>query len=179
MKNFRLLILALVCVTILPTAMAQVQPQPNAPQPGTPGTPQVLSDPSMTQRLNTDLSNRNSQLGNQSVNWFDYGNKNGYYGTYNVGQDAYMSTYDAQGNYVQTLKQGDWNNPDVPPSLKSAIEQSPYKNQTVTGYWEVSDPDRQGYYLELQDTVGRSSRVWSDQNGKLSPNPPSSPTKTP
>src|SRR6188768_1164488 len=74
-----------------------------------------LSDPSMSQRLQGDLGTRNEQLRTQPVDW--YSNGEGYYGTYTIGQDDYITRYDKQGVYVETLKKGDWNGTDVPASL--------------------------------------------------------------
>jgi hypothetical protein len=133
--------------------------------------PTTLSDPTMSSRLQTDLSGRNSQLGNNQVSWYDTGN--GYYGTYNVGNTDYMVRYDKQGKYQDTMTKGNWSDPDVPSSLKSSYSKSPYKDQKVTGYWSVSDPsDRKGYYMEIQDNNGKTQRVWADENGKFSTSPP-------
>jgi hypothetical protein len=134
--------------------------------------PTTLSDPTMSSRLQTDLSGRNSQLGNNSVSWYDTGN--GYYGTYSIGNENYMARYDKQGKYIDTMTKGNWNDSDVPQSLKSAYDKSNYKNQRVTGYWSLSDPSsRKGYYLETQDNNGKTSRIWADENGKFSTSPPS------
>ena len=133
--------------------------------------PTTLSDPAISGRMQTDLSGRNSQLGNNSVRWYDTGN--GYYGTYSIGDDNYMARYDKQGKYIETMTKEDWNDSDVPASLKTSFGKSNYKDQRVTGYWTLSDPtDRKGYYMELQDKNGKTSRVWADENGKFSMNPP-------
>jgi len=41
----------------------------------------------------------------------------------------------------------------------------------VTGYWEVTDPSKKGYYLELNDDQNQPTRVWVDEDGKFSTSP--------
>lgn len=153
---------------IMNIGFAQTQPgQPQAQQ----QDPRPLSDQTMSQRLLKDLNTRNAQSANQPVSWWDSGY--GYYGTYTIDDMEYMTRYDRSGNYVETLTKKEWNN-STP--IMSAYNQSQYKDQQVTGYWEVSDPsNRKGYYLELGDK-GRTSRVWVNDQGKFSTTP-SDPAK--
>ena len=127
----------------------------------------VLSDKTMSDRLIKDLNSRNALTTNQPVMWWDSGN--GYYGTYSVNNQNYMTRYDAQGNYTETLMKKEWNNM-VSASVVSAFNQSPYKTHQVTSYWEVSDLNRKGYYFELNDK-GTASKVWMSDQGKFSSTP--------
>jgi hypothetical protein len=140
-------------------AQTQQQSQQQNPQ-----EPKTLTDRAMSQRISADLNNRNARVGNNPVSWYDAGY--GYYGTYTIDSTKYMK----KGNYMQTLTKKEWGN-QVPPSLMTAFNQSQYKDQTVDGYWEVSDFGRKGSYLELTDNSGKKSRVWVNEQGKFSTSP--------
>ncbi|MBL7856502.1 MAG: hypothetical protein JNM57_02345 [Cyclobacteriaceae bacterium] len=129
------------------------------------GYPRPLTDKTVGDNLSKDWGQRNPGTQNPSVQWYDAGD--GYYGTYNTGSTPYMTFYDRDGSYVQTYKKGDWN--DVNSTLKSSFDGSTYKDQEVTGYWESSDPSKKGSYLEVKDDKGKSSRVWANEKGDLSP----------
>ncbi|HEY8937274.1 MAG TPA: hypothetical protein VIM65_18740 [Cyclobacteriaceae bacterium] len=150
---------AMLLATTIYAQTPSAQTQPKDPTP--------LNDPTVSDRLDKDFDSRNANMSNAVVNWYstDYG----YYGTYsNNGQD-YMTRYDKNGNYVETLNKKDWSS--VSPSLKSSFDKSPYKDQTVSSYWEVDDPSRKGYYLELSDKNGKTERVWADDKGQFSRKP--------
>jgi hypothetical protein len=87
-----------------------------------------------------------------------------------------MVRYDRNGNYVESLTRREWND-QIPTETRTAFDQSMYKDQQVTGYWEVTDPGRKGSYYELSDGTGKRSRVWADGTGKFS-NQPSASTST-
>jgi hypothetical protein len=127
-----------------------------------------LSDGVMSQRLDKDWSTRNPTMPAMPVEW--YNSIDGYYGTYASDGNQYMTRYDSKGNYVETMTKKEWNN-EVPSGLKSSFDKSGYKSQEVTSYWEVSDPNRKGYYMELTNGKGKMSRAWADGNGKFSKNP--------
>ena len=129
------------------------------------GYPRPLTDRTVGDNLNKDWSQRNPGTQNPSVQWYDAGD--GYYATYNSGNIPHMSFYDKDGGYVQTYKKGDWNS--VPSAVKSSYDRSAYKNQEVTGYWESSDPSMKEYYLEVRDDKGKSSRIWANDKGEISP----------
>jgi hypothetical protein len=131
--------------------------------------PQPLTDQMMGDKMLKDLNARNSLTANQPVSWYQTGY--GFYGNYAQNNVNYMTRYDAQGNYVETLRQQDWNNANVPTTLRNAYGQSSYKDQSVTGYWSVTDPGKSGYYLELKDKNGASSRIWADGQGKFTTQP--------
>jgi hypothetical protein len=169
MQKLKFLILTLACVTMMSASWAQ--------NTQTSDNPRSLSDPAMSNKLRTDLSTRNAQLGTNSVDWYDTGN--GYYGTYSINNTQYMSRYDKQGNYIGSYEKGDWNAGDVPASIKSAYGNSMYKDQEVTAYWRSSDPDTKGYYMEVRDKQGKTSRVWADEQGKFSTTAPTRSAKKP
>ena len=127
-----------------------------------------LSDGTMSQRLGKDWSTRNPTMSTMPVEW--YNSTDGYYGTYSNDNNQYMTRYDSKGNYIETMTKKDWNN-DVPSGLRSSFDKSDYKSQEVTSYWEVSDPNKKGYYMELTDSKGKMSRAWVDENGKFSKMP--------
>jgi hypothetical protein len=143
---------------------------PTSTSTSTSGDPTPLNDASVSQRLDKDFDTRNSNLSNANVNWYstDYG----YYGTYSDNGQDYMTRYDKNGKYVETLNKKDWSS-DVSPALKSSFDKSQYKDKTVTGYWEVNDPTKKGYYLELTDNNGKTERVWADDKGQFSRKPSS------
>jgi hypothetical protein len=130
--------------------------------------PQKLFDNKLSQRMERDLNERNSQTVNQPISWNDAGYD--YYGTYTIDGVDYMARYDKEGKYIETLKRQEWDD-KVPADVRSSVEQSPYKSQKVTSYWVVTDPPRKGYYLELTGQNNRVSRVWSDGDGKFSTTP--------
>jgi hypothetical protein len=130
--------------------------------------PVPLNDATVSQRLDKDFDSRNADLSNAIVNWYstDYG----YYGTYSNNNQDYMIRYDKNGNYIETLTKKDWSK-DVPADLKNSYDKSSYKDGNVKGYWQVSDPNRKGYYLEVEGKDGKTSRVWADSNGQFSERP--------
>ncbi|NOT73882.1 MAG: hypothetical protein HOP08_03065 [Cyclobacteriaceae bacterium] len=158
-KNF---LPALLCAVALTTGFAQTQTT-------TMGTP--INDPAVSRRLQADLSYRNTKLGKSEVTWYESKGK-GYYANYSIGSEKFLTRYDLDGKYMDTYTQSDWNGADVPEDLKTAYSKSAYKNSEVTGYWKASDPDKKGSYLELQNKQGKTSRVWVDEKGKFSSNPP-------
>jgi hypothetical protein len=99
----------------------------------------------------------------QTISWWDSGN--GIIRKVSVENMSHITRYDKQGKYVETLKQKVWNDASA---LLSTFQQSQYKLQKVTGYWEVSDTDKKGYYLELNDDENHVSSVWADDQGKFS-----------
>lgn len=82
-----------------------------------------------------------------------------------------MTRYDKKGNYVETLTKKDWNDGNVPTDLKTSFNKSMYKNAQVTSYWQVSDADQKGYYIEMNDRRGKSSNMWVDGSGKFTTTP--------
>lgn len=126
------------------------------------------TDSTMNQRMETDLNKRNSLTNNQRVSWKQ--SLYGYNGTYFSNHVQYMAHYDKDGKYVETFTKKEWNE-NASAKLRSSYDQSNYRSQRVTGYWEVTDPGRKGYYLELKDDQNKSSRVWVNEDGKFSTSP--------
>lgn len=147
-------------------ALAQTEPKKDKPQ-TTQQEPKKLSDQAMTDRLQKDLNNRNAMTANQPIMWWD---GNGYYyGTYTVSNQNYMTRYDTEGNYAETLIEKEWD-ATVPAAVVTSFNQSPYKDYQVTSYWEVSDPNRKGYFFVLYKD-GTPARVWLSDKGKFSTTP--------
>jgi len=126
--------------------------------------PRVLSDTAVNTRLQNDWDKRNSNIQNQLVQWYELGD--GYYGAYNIDNDKYMTLYDANGDYVQTLRRSEWSK--VPGPIKLSYEASPHKKQKVSSYWEVSDPNMKGYYVEYTDDHGKNVRLYANEKGEFS-----------
>lgn len=139
-------------------------------------SPKPLTDKTMGTRMQKDFTTRNPNMTDQPVSWYQSGE--GFYGTYDRDNTSYMTRYDRNGKYMETMKKGEWND-NVSPSLKNSFDKSTYKDQDVTGYWESTDPNKKGYYMEMTDDDGKMSRVWSDDKGNFSTNPNSKPMTQP
>jgi hypothetical protein len=122
-------------------------------------------DSTRKQRMETDLNKRNLMTNTGPVTWkeSDYG----YNGTYSSDYVQYMALYDRDGKYVETLAKKEWNK-SAPQKLRSSYEQSQYKSQEVTGYWETTDPGRKGYYLEFKDDTNNPAGIWVNEDGGFS-----------
>lgn len=99
----------------------------------------------------------------QTVSWWDSGN--GFICKYTVDNLGYITRYDKQGNYIETLIQKVWNDSSA---LRPSFQQSQYKSQKVISYWVVADANRKGYYLEVSDSKNQISSVWVDALGTFS-----------
>jgi len=131
-------------------------------------TPQKLTDATMSKQLALDWNARNPALKDQPVYWFD--TNDGYFGTYAIDSNEYMARYDSMGKYIETMNRKEWDEM-VPMNLKTSFENSKYKTQQVISYWEVSDPNRKGYYLELKDNQDKVTRLWADEKGSFTTTP--------
>ena len=131
--------------------------------------PKIVSDQAMSQRLQKDWNKRNSKIQSVPVEWFEM--RDGFYGTYTSNNQLYRSLYDANGNYIETLKKSEWNS-KVPAPVKSSFDLSNYKSQKVTSYWEVLNASQKVYYLELTDEQGKISRLWANEKGDFSTTAP-------
>ncbi len=121
----------------------------------------------LTQK-NSSAKKSNMIFSRQTISWWDSGN--GIIRKITVDSISQITRYDKQGKYVETLKQKVW---DDASALLSTFQQSQYKLQKVTGYWEVYDADKKGYYLEMNDSENQVSSVWADDQGKFSTIPTS------
>ena len=130
--------------------------------------PRVLKDKAVTDRLHKDWTGRNSELKNELVQWYEF--EDGYYGYYNNGTTPHTAFYGKDGNYIQSYRKSDWNM--VSPALKTSYDVSKYKDREVSAYWESSEPEKKGSYLELIDNKGKNSRVWVDDKGQFSSTSP-------
>lgn len=99
----------------------------------------------------------------QRISWWDSGN--GIVCKHTVDNKSYIIRYNKQGNYIETLRQKAWNDSSA---LRPSFQKSQYRLQNVTSYWEVSDPNKTGYYLEMINSAKQVSSVWVDESGKFS-----------
>jgi hypothetical protein len=126
------------------------------------------SDKEMNERLSQDLYSRNPATKDAIIVWEN--TDEGYDGTYAIGDLKYMARYDKQGNYVETLVERKWDD-NVPSGIRNSYQNSMYRSNKVDRFWEVDEPNRQGYYLEFKDNDGKRRRIWSDRDGKFSESP--------
>ncbi len=122
----------------------------------------AITDQATSQKLQQDWIKRNSKIKSQPVEWHEI--RDGYYGTYTSNNQQYMTVYDMEGNYIETLKKSDWNSKSPNP-LQSSFDLSTYRTQEIRSYWEVVDPNVKGYYIELSDENGKISRLWANEKG--------------
>jgi len=155
MKKIMNYTLGMMCMLLSSAAFSQSQP--------------VAADQAHSQMMMKDLNTRNPKTMDQTVDWrnTDYG----YSGMYSVDNENYMTRYDKKGNYVETLTKKDWNDGNVPTDLKTSFDKSMYKDAQVTSYWQVSDANQKGYYIEMNDSRGKSSNMWVDGSGKFTATP--------
>ena len=146
----------LVSALLVNNAYAQTQQSQTSPR---------LYDKAMGERLQKDLNNRTADISNQQLDWFE--SKDGFHTNYSINNEEYMSRYDKQGNYIESMRKRTWDD-QVPMDIRTSFDKSAYKAQNVSGYWEVSDLDRKGYYMELKDDNGKVTNVWVDDKGRFS-----------
>jgi hypothetical protein len=130
--------------------------------------PRPVTDRGVIDALNTDFDKHNATTPDVEVNW--YSSDYGYYGLYSINQKTYMTRYDKDTNYLETLVRKEWDE-NVPSSIRNSFSKSPYQDQHVTGYWEVIDAGRNGCCLELVSANGKPSRIWGDDKGRFSTEP--------
>lgn len=123
-----------------------------------------MSEADINKTLLADLNKRYPETKNEVVVW-----DNAAYGhdaLYTVKTIDYLTRYNKQGAYLETLIKRDWDaqGPDV---IKRAYDKELGSHYIIDEYWEVNDRDRKGYYLELKDKQGQPKKIWMDQNGKV------------
>jgi hypothetical protein len=126
------------------------------------------SDREITKRLSQDVYSRKPLAKDAVIVWDN--TDEGYDGAYAINDEKYVARYDKQGNYVETLVERKWDD-KVPANVRSSYDNSMYKSKKVEHFWEVDEPSRKGYYLEVKDDDGKSRRIWSDREGKFSDQP--------
>ncbi len=137
----------------------------------------MVSDQKIIKNLPEGMDDRVSIATDQPVEWSK--TKYGYAGSYRLDETNYMATYDNESHYIETYVKIDWNNPKVSSVMKGSLLKSLYKNYEVTSYWESSDPEENGYYLELKDKTGKQFNVWADTEGNFYDRPYEYEVKTP
>jgi hypothetical protein len=128
------------------------------------GRNESSSDREMNERLTQDVYSRKPATKDAVIVWDN--TDEGYEGNYAIGDVKYMAVYDKQGNYVETLTERKWDD-NVPANVRNSYNSSTYRSNKVDRFWEVDEPNKKGYYLELKDNDGKSRRIWSDKDGKF------------
>ena len=117
-----------------------------------------------TAKIRNDSSKRISRpYYYQTASWWDSGN--GFICKVTADNRSYLTRYDKQGNYLETLVQKTWNEKS---DLWPSFMKSQHKSLKVIAYWEVWDVGRKGYYLEMIDNRNQVSNVWADESGNFS-----------
>lgn len=121
------------------------------------------------QQTQEDLLKRYPDLNEQSVMWESAGNE--FSASYNMNETEYMTRYDAEGNWLETMQKREWDD-NVPENLKMGFNDNAYENYQVDSYWEIteSDPNSgrdKGYFFYLKDKEGNTKNVRMDSQGKI------------
>jgi len=116
-----------------------------------------------TQRINLMAINSQISYYPRIVSWWDSGN--GFICKVTLENMAYLIRFDKQGKYVETLIKKVWNETST---LQPSFQRSEYKLQKVISYWEVSDANKTGYYLEMNSSKNYPFSVWVDDEGNFS-----------
>ena len=149
MKN----ILALIGLLLLLTMLAKAQ-----------GINDKMSEADVNTQLLSDLNTRYPETKKEVIVWDN--SASGYDALYRIRDIDFLTHYDKNGKYVETLRKKDWN-ANVPAAIKNSYDKNFHNQYRVEKYWEVSDPTRKGYYLELKDKDGLSKKIWLDDQGKV------------
>jgi hypothetical protein len=126
------------------------------------------TDNSMNARLTADLNKRIPETKNNQLTWRP--TKFGFFTTFTIENIDYMSVYDKQGHYRETLEKRSWDD-RVPENIRLEFGNSPYSLCSVITFWEATQTYNKDYYFELMDREGQSRYAWSDENGKFSDQP--------
>lgn len=127
-------------------------------------TQQSVEIPQQTQQ---DLMNRYPDLDEQTIIWDN--NDEIYSATYNRNDKEYMSRYDTEGNWLETMERREWDD-NVPEHIKMGLNDNRYENYEVDSYWEITESDAargQGYYFNLRDKDGNAENIRMDSEGKI------------
>ena len=142
------------------------------------GTLLTLEAQAQAHIKNQRISQRDTSIVNispqyaQKVSWWDSGN--GFVCKIWIDNQCYLTRYDTQGTYIETLIAREWNDDS---KLWSAFQDSEYKFRKVVSYWEVWDEGKTGYYLELMDNKNQMSTLWADSARKFTTVPVNKPRK--
>lgn len=123
-----------------------------------------MSEADVNKVLLSDLNKRYQETKNEVVVWDNA--IHSYDALYSVKTVDYLTRYNKQGVYLETLIKRDWE-AQVPSVIKNSYDKEVGTHYTVDEYWEVNDPKRKGYYLELKDKQGQSKKIWLDQTGRV------------
>lgn len=123
-----------------------------------------MSAADINSQLLSDLNNRYPDTKREVIVWDN--SASGYDALYTINDNDFLTHYDKKGTYVETRQKKEWND-NVPAAVKNSYEKNFNKQYTVEQYWEVNDPTRKGYYLELKDRKGQAKNIWVDNQGKV------------
>jgi hypothetical protein len=128
----------------------------------------AAQDNSINAKLTADLNKRVPGTRNVSLNWASP--RFGYYARYTIDNVEYMSLYDKQGVYKETLEKKPWDD-RVPEIIRAEFGNSAYNMCSVLTFWESMQTYNKDFYLELMDRDGKSQATWVDENGRFSNQP--------
>jgi hypothetical protein len=127
--------------------------------------PKNISLEEVKLQLSNDLNKQMPETKNSKVLWES--TTYGYRATYSYSNLDYMTLYDTDGNYLETLQKTPWDD-RVPAILKMELGNSEFNTSTVETYWEKIHTEHPEYYMELTDRDGKAQYIWSDENGTIS-----------
>jgi hypothetical protein len=146
-------ILAIIGLLLLLAVLAKAQ-----------GITDKMSAADINSQLLSDLYKRNPDTKKEVIVWDN--SSTGYDALYTINNSDFLTHYDEKGNYVETRQKKEWN-ANVPATVRNSYDKNFNRQYTVETYWEVNDPDRKGYYLELKDRKGQAKNIWVDHQGKV------------
>jgi len=122
----------------------------------------------ISDKLTADLNKRVPETRSYSLTWASP--RFGYYARYTIDNVEYMSLYDKQGVYKETLEKKPWDD-RIPETIRLEFGNSAYSLCSVLTFWESMQTYNKDFYLELMDREGKSQATWVDENGKFSNQP--------
>jgi len=124
----------------------------------------TMSAAEVNTQLLSDLHRRYPETKKEVIVWDN--SVSGYDALYTINNNNFLTHYDKKGIYIETRIEKEWNN-EVPATVRNSYEKNFNKKYMVNGYWEVNDPTRKGYYLELKNENGQIKKIWMDNEGKV------------
>jgi len=155
MKNTLSLMFSIILLTGIYTAgMAQDQ-----------NTEQNQIDENITQNAEKDLMTKYPDMDHQTIEWERLSNS--YYANYRRGDKNYRTRYDADGKWVETMEEKNWNE-EAPDNFRAGLMDNAYEHYEVDSYWEITESNRdKGYLLNLRDKDGNTQEVRMDSQGTI------------
>jgi hypothetical protein len=160
--------ISLFCLAIgsFQLAMAQTNTQPRTAT----GVDNNWNNSDIRDRSQRDLNSRYPGIDNEVVTW-DHEDSRANTAYYRRDGRDYMSRYDAEGNWMETLERRDWNDNDIPDGVKQGYDNNNYKSRDIDSYWQVTESrdqnNRDGHLLFMRDKDGKNTNVRMDANGNV------------